>query len=94
MAKTRKCPRCKGRKQPQRCGRCNGFGRVSDDTVIPFSSTVTALFLLKDGTLFEIQLERKSARAELTIEITDHKVTASCILHHIDDDGIFHYEEV
>jgi hypothetical protein len=97
------CPTCKGRGHngPSRlaavgdnfrkCGICKGKGSLPAGKVKSYKSVVTAMFLLKDGSLFEMELDRNDAAQVMVVEFAPQKVC--CELHHIDQDGIFHYEE-
>lgn len=97
MAKLKKCPSCVGAIKTvlgARCTRCNGFGQVVDDAIVSFAAEVEAVFSLKDGSFLQIKLQRDSAQTYVVLDLSEPGMTnIPCSLHHIDTDGIFHYEE-
>jgi hypothetical protein len=100
-----RCPPCKGRGHNgikhlavvgdffHHCKLCDGSGRIKTAVLKAHSSSVEAVFLLKDGSFFEMVLNRSVAQSIVIVSTSENPDGFPCTLHHIDVDGVFHYEE-
>lgn len=69
----------------KKCPTCNGLGKVDDG---PATGVVDAVFLFNDGTIVQLRIPRRVAKSGVLVA-----KEVSFELHHIDEDGIFHFEQ-